>query len=567
MSALSHLEALLRPGTQVGAEAMRPCQDIDPMLSAMEKRSKARGTEKVSEDRQLEAVRRFWDRQEVPTFLDAYQLSWGLCIPHHAGGPCIMEDRPRFQRVLNGIGNWKTRPNAFRRCYQGLVKSYFTYDALADQGHPVGCQNWKHLRGYLQEHNRFISDKSVNPDWVATAVGNRQLFGEDPCRPYVDALLSGDEAAINHLCQQLGISQTSWFLRELIMAQVRAALKLGKAQFESLIPRLLALIGGNNVLRDRGLILVLDHYAEVSGTVLNQHLRDASVLWWGNPWLPSKQTNWGGVKKEARAMVSEWLKLEFIETFFRKLADDGMGEPRRMEFWKRYVKSIGHIEFALGQSARRSRQSDFVVLRKKMEGLICELDAPGTNNAFIMTMGDVVLVEFSGMGNALYGYDARKKLPFDIAEPLQLGGHHPNSLKNKAANNLWMQHQDGIHGHSTWESMFELTLRRTFGITPDVQAPRVSRAPQPPAAPPHPINQAPPGAAPIVQPRHAAVNAPEPYSRIALDRFANAQGLRIDDKTSRGGSLWVLAGSTNTLVTKVLTGWGFRHKPDKGWWK
>jgi len=53
-------------------------------------------------------------------------------------------------------------------------------------------------------------------------------------------------------------------------------------------------------------------------------------------------------------MVADWLKLEFIETFFTKLAEDGLGDPRRMNFWKRYVKSIDHIEFALGSSARNS---------------------------------------------------------------------------------------------------------------------------------------------------------------------------------------------------------------------
>ena len=43
-------------------------------------------------------------------------------------------------------------------------------------------------------------------------------------------------------------------------------------------------------------------------------------------------------------MVADWLKLEFIETFFTKLAEDGFGDPRRMNFWKRYVKAINHIE-------------------------------------------------------------------------------------------------------------------------------------------------------------------------------------------------------------------------------
>ena len=49
-----------------------------------------------------------------------------------------------------------------------------------------------------------------------------------------------------------------------------------------------------------------------------------------------------------------------------------------MNFWKRYVKSIDHIEFALGSTARNSRERDMVLLRKKMTGLVQALDASGT---------------------------------------------------------------------------------------------------------------------------------------------------------------------------------------------
>ena len=184
-------------------------------------------------------------------------------------------------------------------------------------------------------------------------------------------------------------------------------------------------------------------------------------------------------------MVSDWLKLEFIETFFTKLAEDGLGDRRRMEFWKRYVKAIDNIEFALGSTARNARDRDFVALRKKMEGLICHLDAAGSNNAFIMRMGDLVAVEFSGMGNALYGYDARRTVPFDTAEPLRLPQYDHNSLKQKNRSILWLSHQDGINGWAKWEQMFDAKLREEFGIKPQTVATRVARpTSSPPNQPP-----------------------------------------------------------------------------------
>ena len=562
MNPLGALESLLRPGTQLGSQEMGVTQSIDKLLSDMERRSKSLGSANVPEDHQLEAVKRFWGRQEIQTFRDAYQLSWALCVPHQPGGPCVMEDRPRFKRVLDGVGAWKSRPNAFRRCYQGLVKSYFTYDTFEDNVSAVGRQNWTTLRGYLDENARGILDKKVNPDWATTAVGNRKLFGDEPCAPYVDALLHGDDGAINQLCEHLGIAQTSWFLRELVLAQITKAAGYGDARFKELLPRLLTLLSENVVLRDRGFVMVLDRYAKVTDTPLHQALRDLAVQWWGNPWLRSNKTRWGGVSENARAMVADWLKLEFIETFFTKLAEDGMGDRRRMEFWKRYVKSIGHIEFALGSVARYSREPDFVALRKKMTGLICELNASGTNNAFIMTMGNLVVVEFSGMGNALYGYPAGKKLPFDTSEPLELGTTMTNSLKRKSAANLWMSHQDGIHGWAKWEPMFEATLFKEFGIKAGPASSQIGRTQRAPPPPP----QAPQASRPA-DPWQVAADASQRYTSGALKRLATEHGLQIQDKSSQGGVVWVRADADDPLVTRILTRWGFRHKPGKGWWK
>ena len=132
MNPLDHLASLLRRGAEEGARAMAVSSNIDAVLTQMQERAKGNGGRALSEDLQLEAVRRFWQSQEVASFRDAYLLSWGLCLPHRPSGPCVLEDRPRFQAVLDGVDGWSVRPSAFRRCYQGLVKSYFTYDALGD---------------------------------------------------------------------------------------------------------------------------------------------------------------------------------------------------------------------------------------------------------------------------------------------------------------------------------------------------------------------------------------------------------------------------------------------------
>ncbi len=557
MNPLEHLASLLLPSRQEGARPLQSSGGIDELLADMERHARGRKDRQLPEDQQLEAVRRFWDSQEVKSFRDAYLLSASICVPHRPQGPCILEDRPRLQGLLDGVDAWRERPAAYRRCYSGLMAGYFAYDAHRGGIPGQARDNWELLRDYLADRNKVIKDKNQNPEWVDTAIGNSKIFGDKPCEPYVDALLGGDSGVIDHLCEQLGIGKASWFLRELVLAQVKGATMLGNAQFQELLPRLLALLAANEVLRDRGMILVLDRYADVPGTPLHPGMRDHTVGWWGNPWLPSNETRWGGVRQAARTMVADWLKLEFIETFFTKLAEDGLGDPRRMNFWKRYVKSIEHIEFALGTTARNSTDRDMVVLRKKMTGLVRALDASGTNNAFIMRMGSLVAVEFSGLGNAFYGYDARNSaLPFDTTKLLRLEVNGRNSLKHKGSKNLlWLSHQDGIHNWDKWEHMFEATLQKEYGLKPSSAGSsprRVQSAPTP---------------GPPVDPWQAAAAAPQTYSRAALTKFARENGLTVDDRTTIGGSLWVKVDGADAVVTQVLTRWGFRHRPGKGWWK
>lgn len=568
MSALNRLANLLR-GTAVSMPWHIQIDDgIDSVLSGLQRHSTTGGQGPPPEDLQQQAVRRFWDSGRLDSLREARLVSFGMCLPIQPSGPCLMEDRQRFRAALDGqsgVDQWVDDPRWYRRCYRGLVRSYFMYDAGSAATPPVGKKNWVELRDYLYQRAPRIVDKSINQDWVQTTVGNRQLFSDEPCASYAEAMLNGDSSAIDSLCEQLGIIKASWFLRELVLAQVRQAIKLDHEGFLEVVPRVLGLLAGNRVLRDEGLILVLDRYSAMPQQPLHQPLRDASVEWWGNPWLPSNEMRWGGVAPATRAMVSEWLKREFIEAFFVKLAEDGLGDRRRANFWLRYAKSMTNVQFALGSTAMFSRDKDFVTLRQKMKGLITELrTTDSSNNAFVMTMGSLVTVEFGSMGNALYGYDTRVALPFDVSKPVLTTKNARNSLKHDEPTRiLWLQHTDGIHGWDRWEEMFEETLKKHFGISPNTVS---KNGPAPVASPPPP-------------PRRAKTTEPEqqnlvqvedailPYSRSALSAFAKRKDLKVMDLTHKNGNLWVYTGDNDPYVNGVLLSWKFRYRPGKGWWK
>lgn len=577
MSALDRLAGMLRGSAGVGARPLPEDTSIDSVIAGLQRHAKAGTSAAVPEDLQQQAVRRFWDSQRFDNLKDARLVSFGLCVPSRPSGPSIMEDRQRFQAVLDqrtGVDQWVDDPRWYRRCYQGLVRSFFTYDPQAERAPAVGKQNWGDLRDYLNERTRNIVDKKANPDWVTTAVGHRQLFAEEPCAPYAAAVLNGDTTIVDHLCEQLGVIKASWFLRELVLAQVREATKLGYERFKERIPMLIAMLEGNRVLRDRGLIMILDKYASIAQPAIDEPLRNAAVEWWGNPWLPSNEMRWGGVVPKAREMVSEWLKRVFIEAFFTKLAEDGVGDRRRANFWLRYAKSMGNIQFALGARALHSTDRDFVALRQKMTGLYTELKTTdSSNNAFVMTMGPLVAVEFGGMGNAFYGYDERKMLPFDMSKPVVTAKNARNSLKH-SQRMLWMQHQDGIKGWNKWEEMFEATLKKEFDIRPNSVPQRVpSRADAVPAVAPAPSPSALP---PALPPQPASRQQPLPvaptlpangFSMASLASLARARNLTVDDLSEKNGNLWVRTDDNDLYVSKVLLGWNFTYRPGKGWWR
>jgi hypothetical protein len=560
-NALQLLASKLQSNFDLDSKLTSRAGNLEKHIMALQQHVKAGSSPHEPEDLQARAVRRFWETRRFDNLKDARLVSFGMCLPNSPNGPCIMEDRERFQAVLNsdtGVEQWVDEPRWFRRCYQGLVRSYFSYDDSKGQVAPEeGRRNWRELRDYLYDRSPKIVDaERLNPDWVTTTTENTNLFSQDPCSPYAESALSGNTAIIDHIREQLGIGDDSWFISGLVRSQVRYAVSLPYEEFKDWVPNLLTMLANlvrhGTKIRNYGLMLILDTYAQAHAPAIHQQLRDASVRWWGNPWLPSNAAQWGGTTSKAREMVAEWLRGEFIEAFFTKLAEDGVGDRRRANFWLRYVKSMTNVQFALGSRALNSHNRDFSALLEKMEGLHTELkDTNSANNAFIMTVGDLVAVEFGAMGNALYGY-RKEALPFvfDPSEPLHLSGQVGNSLRSKNQSVLWLPHRDSIHGWNRWEDMFEATLKEHFQILPDstLRAATRSTAPSKPAS----------------STLSSKYGSFEPYKLRALGK---SKGIDVADLRSKGGNIWAYTDSNDPELIQLFQDWDFQYRAGKGWWK
>lgn len=191
MSALNYLASLLQSSVSEETQPIRSGTEIDVLLEQLKARAKSRVGREPVHDHQLDAVRRYWQSHEVSTFRDAYLLSFGLCIPHRPQGECVMEDRPRLQHILDSVDGYITKTASYRRCYQGLAKSYFSFDVDACGVASSGRKNWLTLRDYLHDRNPKIRDSRSSPSWVDTAIENRQLFDESPCTRWTCPCMTG----------------------------------------------------------------------------------------------------------------------------------------------------------------------------------------------------------------------------------------------------------------------------------------------------------------------------------------------------------------------------------------
>jgi hypothetical protein len=566
VSSLAILRNRLLEGSKVDRNLVTPT-DLGEAINTLLARAGSMGSGLVSSDAALKAVKGFWESKQISTFKETRLISFGLSLPVGNAGESILDEPVLFKAALLRVDELRPKPQLFRRCYHGLVKSYFDYDYGRSIQGLSGKRNWSRLRDYLSEHVGTLSTGQHHcPEWVLSVREFAEVFSEEPFGKLGRIALNGERHRISEFRSQLLIGDSSWFSRELFFAKLRAACELSDPEFVERLPDMLDDVAANSLLHDTGLGILLDRYASGKELPIHRKLRDHTVLRWGNPWLAANTMRWGNVRTNTRKLLSEWLKLEFIESFFTLLAEDGHSDKRRMEFWKRYVNEIEHVHFALGADARASRAKDFVELRQKAKELTVTLgDGPAQNNAFIMKMNGFIVVEFSGRSNALYVYSSSDNIPFDVNRTVYSATTSRNSLKSPNHFER-LSHQDGIHGFAFWEDRFTKTLNERCKLKPNPSAQAYGGA----------MSNSLGRASNVSKGRSQVTKTTEDtsfwltrsFSKALFDRFCSENKLKVEDFRGRGGNLWVHDPSRLYDVRRVLKHWGFRYKEDReAWWR
>lgn len=436
----------------------------------------------------------------------------------------ILGDHACLKALLAAASSYQHQPRRFRRLYDGLLRSYLSVERqalwFADQSVHAGNNR---LRTFLHENVDLIRSLEPAPEWVGALADYPEILGPEPGLRFGDAWIAGDKIPFQDAMQRLGLPGTSWLAEETIRSALAIALNLDDHAFTAHVPAFLdaAVEPRFQHLRDDIYVDLIRRYAAIPSPPVHAPLRDALVSAWKNPWLDRNDPAWkrAGV---ARSMVAGWLKLDLIHQFFEVLSEDGRQDKGRFEFWRTYHHQMDDVYFALGNRSYWSRNPDIEKLRHSMEGRLLNLTGTESdNNAFIMCMGDIAVVEFSKKGNAAYRY-RRSDLP------LQEGKHAISISQLKRAPPGKKMRHAGNNGYS-WQELFARVL----------------------------VDQ-------------RAVFSAKPQTGVALPditAFAFANAIALEDHRSKGGSLWLRIDDADPNIVRQLSQWGFNYRPGRGWWR
>jgi hypothetical protein len=138
---------------------------------------------------------------------------------------------------------------------------------------------------------------------------------------------------------------------------------------------------------------------EIQGMLIDFFLKNRGL---GDPRV--NPDNWVGVRSGAKARVIEWLSREDINLFFELILRDRHDKHGRKSFWLEYIGKISRSRALLSPDDLRLNAVRLNELQEKGRSY-GELIGTSLASAFVLDFGQIVVVEFSQVGNACYIYE------------------------------------------------------------------------------------------------------------------------------------------------------------------
>ncbi|MFM5144758.1 EH signature domain-containing protein [Aeromonas veronii] len=477
-------------------------------------------------------------------------VAWGLAdlVPTYARA---IEDTALFTVILKEFNARLTADTLNRKMWFGLLSSYLSYKPEAQSG--LEC--WKQLRELLKRAFEQFKGQQKSPKrWIAVVEQYRDIFSDAPGKQLAKELSEDKVDALQVFKTYLPIPDESWFWKSMINNHLNVVTALNDEAFVTRIEPMLAMTSILPSVADTVLARLLTRYAESSRQdQSHKALKEAALQRWGSPQIGSSRNRWSvNVEDYVCKMVMRWFAKEDLETFFKLLQGERGVDRDRLEYWLRFVDQIGFTRLVLGPQAMQDYSSDFVEFRRKNKDRISQLKG-GTSedNAFIMQIGDYVIVEFSKKGNACYFRPYDQNLPFKLdTKILEL----TPELKGKSKGCESLPHTPTDRG---WWHKYDRWFAER-GIYPDKQPPTKQPSNKLSA-----VRQAQQGST-SPMPNKGSI---EQAISQAL-QFIEAESVKfsITDFRDNGGAFWLMIPTPYQGLQNRLLGLGFQYKQGRGYW-
>lgn len=508
-------------------------------------KSKLAMSTRINDDRVVQAIRRFRDGNDYLDYRMMRLVTYGCCRWIETDQYAIVSDPLAIRRLCSSVASYADNPRALRRLYLGLLKSYFECERHAGWFSAGAQTGTEALRRYLAENKEATCGILPTLQRLEVLRTYPQLLEPDPGRHFARGWLAGQHEEFIWVTEKLEISGASWIASETVKAALTEACHKDDPSFKAYIPAFLSAASDQRFqpIRDDIYEGLLTRYAAMPSPAPHPQLRDALIVAWKNPWMSRNDGAWGRVSEHARNLVAGWLKLELIHQFFEVLSEDGRQDRRRFEFWKSYYEHIDDVYFALGSDAYYSKHPDLAQLRRAAEDRVLELtSAPPRTHAFVMCMGERVVVEFSQNGHAVHTFPKRSLQIGPTTKSINL-----SSLKIAMGHDRWIHRGD-------WEDDFHHRLAKKS------ERPKSALT-----------SSTPPGGRGTASKWATQSTTQHTWLDSRRDSeifvFARMQNIRLQDRRPLGGNLWLFYLGQERAIIARLEDWGFAFAKGKGWWR
>ncbi len=546
------------------------------------------------------------------------RLAFVLCevIPELDGLSIIGSDRLPF--LIKHFSDEAKAGELWGPIWRALLISYFNFNPdIADtEDEKEGWESLgKLIRSTWPDIDKQASTKFI-PTWLSAIRQEPAILGERPAMKFAADFLLGKTEVISRLTEELAIPSSSWFWHALVHEAITHAISQPDDQFKSLIPTLLELIEEKRFYRDVSLAAIIERYFKCNDNSCHEDLKDYAIQSWKNPnaFEDGLSPGWNHVSKPVLEMVCSWVNENNLRDFFEILTrranrasrkatgnsttKDYGADLSRLKFWSQYIKQIRKTRFVFSDDTIKDRTLDNQLgkLIAREEGRFARYSNNHSEDAFMMQIGTYLVVEFSNQPNACYVYDL-KRLPFEknsrrfygTKDDLKSGYHgekaakiiHRDGWEVGAYNDLQRlgiypdpkrpstrgpkaTKQDSAPVYKPWKDTSPAGTSSSIAETATAPKQAESIATKSPAPPPE-VNKPP---SPTLEIDKSQAPTDALFTMDQLEDFVDRiRGLKlIDERTTRGGRIWIYDETYQESVIAKLHAWNFEWSQKRQAW-